>query len=162
MSLLREIEHYEVFFETPEIGDKFVTAGRTVTEADVVAFAGLSGDFNSLHTDAEYAQGTLHKQRLAHGMLVLSIMSGLCTRLPVMKCMERTILGLANLECRWKRPTFIGDTLHIVLEIIDKKPSHKPDRGTIVMRRTAVNQRDETVLESDWSLVIRRQNKAQT
>ena len=157
MSILQDIESYEVHFETLSIGDTFTTAARTVTEADIVAFAGLSGDYNALHTDAEYAAGTPHGGRIAHGLLVLSIVSGLSTRLPVMKCMERTILGLASLQCRWRRPTKIGDTIHVVLEVVDKQPGAKSDRGCVVLRRTAINQRGEAVMESDWSLILRRQ-----
>lgn len=157
MSVLQDIEKYEVYFETLTIGDKFKTAGRTVTESDIVSFAGLSGDYNALHTDAEYAATTPHGERIAHGLLVLSIVSGLSTRLPVMKAMERTILGLANLQCRWRRPTKIGDTIHVVLEVVEKNPGAKNDRGSVVLRRTAVNQRGETVMESDWSLILRRQ-----
>jgi len=74
-----------------------------------------------------------------------------------MKAMERTILGLANLQCRWRRPTKIGDTIHVVLEVAEKNPGAKNDRGSVVLRRTAVNQRGETVMESDWSLILRRQ-----
>lgn len=157
MSVLQDIEKYEVYFETLAIGDKFKTAGRTVTESDIVSFAGLSGDYNALHTDAEYAATTPHGARIAHGLLVLAIVSGLSTRLPVMKAMERTILGLANLQCRWRRPTKIGDTIHVVLEVAEKNPGAKNDRGSLVLRRTAVNQRGETVMESDWSLILRRQ-----
>lgn len=160
MSVLKEIESFEVYFETLEPGERFVTPKRTVTEADIVAFAGLSGDYNALHTDAEFAASTIHKQRIAHGLLVLAIASGLCTRLPVMKAMERTLLGLSNLQCRWRRPTFIGDTIHVVLEIVDKIPSEKPDRGTLLMRRAAYNQRGEVVMESEWKLVLRRSQKA--
>lgn len=157
MSVLRQIESFVVWFETLEVGERFETAGRTVTEADIVAFAGLSGDYNALHTDAQYAASTPHGQRIAHGLLVLSIVSGLSTRLPVMKCMERTILGLSNLQCRWRRPTRIGDTIHVVLEVVEKTPGAKADRGTVMLRRTAVNQHGEVVMESDWSLVLRRQ-----
>lgn len=144
------------YFNSIEIGMRFKTPGRTVTEADIVAFAGLSGDFNSIHLDAEFAGQSVHKQRIAHGLLVLSIMSGLSTRLAFMKALESTIIGLANLTCRWTRPTYIGDTLHIELEVLEKKPSSKPDRGTILLNRKAVNQRGETVLESDWAIVIKR------
>jgi acyl dehydratase len=136
---------------------QFTTSGRTVTEADIVAFAGLSGDFNPLHVDAEHAAQTIHKQRIAHGLLVLSVMSGLSTRLAFMGAIESTLIGLASLTCRWKRPTFIGDTLHIELEVMEKNASvSKTDRGTIILSRKAVNQRGETVLESDWALIIRK------
>ncbi|HYD70080.1 MaoC/PaaZ C-terminal domain-containing protein [Azospirillum sp.] len=158
--MLKDLENFTVYFETLAVGDRFRTAGRTVTEADIASFAALSADYNALHTDAEYARETPHGQRIAHGLLVLSIASGLCSRLPLMTFMERTILGLAGLECRWTRPTFIGDTIHVLLEIVGKEVSRKPDRGAVLMRRTAVNQRGETVMESDWRLVLRRQPAA--
>jgi acyl dehydratase len=154
-TLLEQIEHTTLYFEDLDVGDRFRTAGRTVTEADVVGFAGLSGDFNALHMDAAFAAGTPHGQRIAHGLLVLAIASGLATRLPLMKLIEPAVLGLAALECRWLKPTFIGDTLHVEVEIAQKEPGKKPDRGTLVMKRLAVNQRGETVMESTWRIVLR-------
>jgi acyl dehydratase len=154
-SLLESIERTTLYFDDLNVGDRFSTAGRTVTEADVVGFAGLSGDFNSLHMDAAFAASTPHGQRIAHGLLVLAIASGLSTRLPLMKLIEKSILGLASLECRWSKPTFIGDTLHVEVEIAQKEPGRKPDRGTLVMKRSAVNQRGETVMESTWRIVLR-------
>ena len=160
MSILQEIQDYRVFWETLNVGDRFVSPARTITEADIVAFAGLSGDYNALHTDAAFAATTVHGQRIAHGLLVLSITSGLSTRLPVMKAMETTIIGLAELRCRWRKPSFIGDTIRVELTVDGKTESKKPDRGTIVLRRTARNQHDEAVLESDWSLVVKREQTA--
>jgi acyl dehydratase len=154
-TLLAAIESTTLYFDDLDAGARFETAGRTVTEGDIVAFAGLSGDFNSLHMDAEVAATTPHGQRIAHGLLVLSIVSGLSTRLPLMKLIEKAILGLAGLECRWLRPAFIGDTLHVVVEIVAKEPGRKPDRGTLVMKRTAVNQHGETVMESTWRIVLK-------
>ncbi|MDX5361563.1 MAG: MaoC family dehydratase N-terminal domain-containing protein [Alphaproteobacteria bacterium] len=159
--MLREIENYKVYFDTLEVGERFVSEGRTVTERDIIAFAGLSGDFNALHIDAEYAATTQHGQRIAHGLLVLSIASGLSTQMPVMKFMSSTIVGLANLECRWLKPTFIGDTIHVVLEVTEKVPSRsKPDRGTLVLSRKAVNQRGETVMDSVWKLILKKSDAA--
>jgi acyl dehydratase len=108
MTTLDEIERFEVYFETLEIGQRFVSPRRTVTEADVVNFAGLSGDYNGLHTDAVLAAETQHCERIAHGLLVLAITSGLSTRLPAMRGMERTLIGLKNLQVQWKAPTKIG------------------------------------------------------
>jgi acyl dehydratase len=160
MSVLDEIETFEVFFDTLLVGQTFRTPGRTVTEADIVNFAGLSGDYNAVHMDAAHAAGTIHGERIAHGLLVLAIASGLCTRLPLMRAMEKTLLGLANLQCRWLRPTKIGDTLHVVIEITETKASSKPDRGSVTMTRTAVNQRGESVMESEWALVLKRSGEA--
>ncbi len=154
-TLLETIENTTLYYDDIQVGDRFRTAGRTVTEADIVAFAGLSGDFNSLHVDAEFAATTANGQRIAHGLLVLAITSGLATRLPLMKLIEKSILGLAGLECRWLKPTFIGDTLHVDVEVVAREPGRKPDRGTLVLKRAAVNQRGETVMESLWRLVLK-------
>lgn len=154
-SLLETIEGTTLYFEDLEIGDRFVTGGRTVTEADIVGFAGLSGDFNALHMDAEFAARTQHGKRIAHGLLVLAITSGLASRLPLMKLIEKAIIGLAGLECKWTRPAFIGDTLHVVVEITGKEPGRQPDRGTFTMKRSAVNQQGDTVMESLWRLVLK-------
>ena len=75
-----------------------------------------------------------------------------------MKFLESSILGLANLECKFRRPCKIGDTLSVRLSIVDKQPGKKPDRGTLVMSRVAVNQRGEDVMESTWYLVVRTRN----
>ena len=154
-NLLAAIENTTLYFDDLSVGDRFETSGRTVTEGDIVAFAGLSGDFNSLHMDAEFATSTPHGQRIAHGLLVLAMVSGLATRLPLMKLMEKAILGLAGLECKWFKPVFIGDTLHVAVEIVDKEQGRNPDRGTLVMKRSAVNQRGETVMESIWRIVLK-------
>lgn len=156
MSMLQDIEDYVVYFDDLNVGDKFKTPSRTITEADVTNFACLSGDFNRLHVDLEYAKATQFGQRIAHGLCVLAIASGLTTRLPLIKFIEKTLIALANLECRWVKPTFIGDTIHVDVEIIAKEETSKPDRGLIVMRRTAVNQRAEAVMESEWKLMMRR------
>lgn len=153
--LLRRIDDYVACFEDLEVGDTFLTSGRTVTEADVVNFAGLSADYNSLHVDAAFAAGTPHQGRIAHGLLVLAISSGLCTRLPVMKFLEPSILGLADLQCRFRRPCRIGDTIKVRMTVTDKQPGRKPDRGTVTLSRVAQNQHGEDVMESVWQIVLR-------
>lgn len=152
--LLQTLETASIGYDELSPGDRFVTAGRTVTEADIVNFAGLSADYNQLHTDAEFAAQTPHGKRIAHGLLVLSIMSGLCTRLPVNKFMEKSIIGLAGLQAKWLRPVFIGDTLRVQVEVLAKEPGRKPGRGTVVFKRAALNQKDETVLETEWRIVM--------
>jgi len=144
-----------LYFEDLSVGTTCVSAGRTVTEADIVAFAGLSGDYNQLHVDEQFAEKTVHGGRIAHGMLVLSILSGLSTRTSLMQGLGETIVGLVGLECRFKKATKIGDTLHVRLTVAELKPTSKGGRGIVVLHRDAVNQRDEVVLESVWSLMIR-------
>jgi acyl dehydratase len=154
-ALLAGLDGASLHFEDLETGDTFVSPARTVTEADVVNFAGLSGDYHALHTDETYASGTPFGRRIAHGMLVVSISSGLVSRLPLMRLLERTTLGLAGVECRFVRPTFIGDTIRVSLAIAGKTPGRKPDRGTVEMRRTVLNQHGEAVVEGVWKIVVR-------
>lgn len=156
MTDLNEIDRFDVYFEDLGIGQQFKSQGRTLTEADIVNFAGLSGDFNALHMDESYAATSQHGTRIAHGLLVLAIASGLSSRMTLMRGMERTLLGLANLQCRWLKSTKIGDTLHVAAEILELTPSSKPDRGTVVMRRSAINQHGEVVMESEWKIVLKR------
>lgn len=153
--LLTRLDGYIVTYDDLAVGDTFVTSARTVTEADVVNFAGLSADYNALHTDAEFAGSTQHGGRIAHGLLVLAISSGLCTRLPLMKFMEPSIIGLADLHCRFRRPCRIGDTIRVRMRVEDKQPGRKPGRGTVTLSRVALNQREEEVMESTWQLVLK-------
>lgn len=147
------------YFEDLAVGMVYESAARTVTEADVVAFAGLSGDYNALHVDEVYAAGTVHGGRIAHGLLVLSILSGLCTRVSLMQSLGETIVGLGGLECKWKRATRIGDTLHVRLEITSLRRTSRGDRGVVVFQRNAINQDGEVVLESIWTLIVACRDK---
>jgi acyl dehydratase len=149
-----------LWFEDLRAGDSFMTGGRTVTEADVVNFAGLSGDFHSLHMDETYAAATPLKRRIAHGMLVVSMTAGLVARLPIMRGLERSTIGLAGVDCRFLRPTFIGDTIRVQLEVVETQEGRKPDRGTVAMRRRVMNQEDTVVVEGLWTLVVRRRAAA--
>ena len=96
-----------MYFEEFEVGQQIVSAGRTVTESDIVSFAGLSGDFNQIHIDAQYSEGSLAGQRVAHGLLIIAIASGLAAQTGVM---EGTVLYFREIT-NWKfvKPIFIGD-----------------------------------------------------
>ncbi|VTY35182.1 Bifunctional protein PaaZ [Xylophilus ampelinus] len=137
------------------LGDNFRTPGRTITETDVVNFAGLSGDFNRLHVDAEYASSTSFHQRIAHGLLVLSVLSGLTTQSADYRALEPWILGLLDVSCRFPKPTFIGDTIHVQVTVVERTPTSKPGRCVVVFRREAVNQRGEIVVQADFKMLIR-------
>lgn len=136
-------------------GDAFRTAGRTITEADVVNFACLSGDFNRLHVDAEYAASTNFGQRIAHGLLVLSVLSGLTTQSSGYRALEPWILALLDVSCRFPKPTFIGDTVHVQVTVVERTPSSRPGRSIVVFRREAVNQRGEVVVQADFKMMVR-------
>jgi acyl dehydratase len=152
---LARLGNQPLYFDDLSAGFSCMSAGRTVTEADIVAFAGLSGDYNQLHVDQQFAEKTVHGARIAHGLLVLSILSGLSTRTPLMQGLGETIVGLANLECRFKKPTRIGDTIHVRITVADLKTTSKGDRGIVVLNREAINQAGDVVLESVWTLMVR-------
>ncbi|MFV0512125.1 MAG: MaoC family dehydratase [Jhaorihella sp.] len=149
------IDDSTIYFEDLREGDQFRTPARTITEADIVAFAGLSADYNSLHVDADYALGSQYGQRIAHGLLVLAITSGLTTRLPLIMRMGPALVGLLNLECRWSKPTFIGDTLHILVTVESLTLSSSGDKGVVMLRRDAINQRGEQVMVSHWKILVK-------
>lgn len=149
------------YFEDLAEGMESESAARTITEADIVAFAGLSGDYNALHIDEVYASETVHGGRIAHGLLVLSILSGLCTRVPLMQSLGGTIVGLGGLECKWKRATRIGDTLHVRLKVTNLRLTSSGRRGVVTMQRDALNQDGEVVLESEWTLIVACRNEEQ-
>ena len=146
------------YFEDMQIGEREVSMGRTVTEADIVNFAGISGDFNTLHTDAEYAKNSFAGQRVAHGLLPLCIGSGLYTRTAYNLSMLETLTAFTELKnFKFKKPVLIGDTVHVEMELVEKIDS-KPGAtsGKIIQHRAIVNQRGETVQEGDFVLLIKK------
>jgi acyl dehydratase len=148
-----------LYFDDLRVGMRLETQARTVTEADIVHFAGISGDFNPLHTDATFAAATPFGQRIAHGLLVLSMVTGLHSR-------EGWFDGstLAFLEIsgwRFLKPVFPGDTVRAALEILELRPTSKPDRGVVRYRNQVYNQRGELVQEGDFVLLLRRRHDAE-
>ena len=144
-----------IFFDDLTVGEVHRTAARTITEADIVSFAGLSGDYNGLHVDAEYAASTPFGGRIAHGLLVLSVSSGLCTRLALSEGLQPNIEGLLDLQCTWPAPTKIGDTVHVLLTITHLKRTSQPHRGVVTMARNTFKQDGTQVMDSTWKLLIR-------
>ncbi len=140
------------YFEEFEIGDVVESAARTVTETDVMIFAGLSGDYNQLHTDDEFAKGTPFGERIAHGLLVLSIVSGLASRLGFI---EGTVLAFRGLEWKFSAPVKFGDTVRARFEVSEKKEMPRLGGGAVTLKVTVLNQRDETVQKGTWTALIR-------
>ncbi|RMG98062.1 MAG: dehydratase [Chloroflexi bacterium] len=141
-----------LYFEDFEVGQTVVTAGRTVTESDVMLFAGLSGDFNQIHTDAEYAAGDTFGQRIAHGLLVQSIATGLAVRTGVI---EGTVLAFRELDCKFSLPVFLGDTVHVKIEVIEKKALPRLGGGNITMKYSVINQHGKTVQRGNWVMLVK-------
>ncbi len=141
------------YWEEIEVGEEYRSPGRTVTEADIVNFAGLSGDWNILHTDAESMKHSLYGERIAHGLLGLAIQAGLSAR-----AMPRPFATLAFTGIRWrfKGPIRIGDTISVQLRVREKREGTKPDRGLLVLSRQVLNQRGEVVQEGETDLLIAR------
>ena len=141
-----------LYFEDFSVGQKFFSTGRTITESDIVAFAGLSGDYNQIHTDAQFAAHTPYEQRIAHGLLVTSIASGLIMQSGLI---EGTTLAFREIN-NWKfaKPTFIGDTVHVETEIQGIKALPRLGGGAVEIALFVINQKDETVMKGVWMVLI--------
>ncbi len=141
-----------MFFEEFEVGHRINTASRTVTETDIVLFAGLSGDFNQIHIDAEYSKTTPFGARVAHGLLGLSIASGLVVQTGFM---EGTIMAFREIN-EWKfiKPIFIGDTIHVETEVKEVKAIPRIGGGSIVIVLDVKNQSGDTVMKGSWTALI--------
>jgi acyl dehydratase len=140
------------FFDDIQVGEEYESPGRTVTEADIVLFAGLSGDYNVLHTDAEFMKQSIFGERIAHGLLGLAIQAGLFTRAGI----PYATLGTGTLRWKFKGPIKIGDTIRVRATVSAKKETEKPDRGVVTVERQVLNQRDEVVQEGETDLVVER------
>ncbi len=141
-----------LYFEELEAGWSVSTKGRTITETDVVSFAGLTGDYNPLHTDAEFARQTEFGQRIAHGALVLSIAIGLTYQAGFM---EETVMAFLSLEWKYSAPVFIGDTIHCEVKIIDLKPMPRLGGGKVTLSVRIVKQDGTVVQRGEWVVLVR-------
>jgi 3-hydroxybutyryl-CoA dehydratase len=143
------------YFEEFEAGQIINTAGRTVTESDIVTFAGLSGDFNQIHTDASFSKETPFGQRVAHGLLVLSIASGLAMRTGVL---EGTVLAFREInEWKFVKPVYIGDTVSVELEVVEKKALPRIGGGAIKIDLEVKNQEGTAVMKGVWTVLVASQ-----
>lgn len=142
-----------LYFEEFSAGQFATSVGRTITEADIVTFAALSGDWNQLHTDAKYAADSFFGQRVAHGLLVLSIASGLIMRLGVL---EGTALAFREIGA-WKfsQPVFIGDTICVRVTVADTSPMRRLGGGLVTVKVEILNQDDKIVQRGTWGVLVR-------
>lgn len=140
-------------FEDFTVGQSFETTGRTVGEADVLMFAGLSGDYTRIHMDAEFAKNSIFGGRVAHGALGIAIMTGLLTQLGTM---TDTAMGLLEITCRFTAPLRFGDTIRVRQTVADKRETSKPDRGIVTFNLALLNQRDESVIVGSEKIMVRR------
>jgi len=141
-----------MYFEEFVLGQEILSPARTVTETDVVQFAGLSGDYNVLHTDAEFAKSTPYGQRIAHGLLGLSIASGLAARAGFIEGTAQAFMGL---NWKFRAPIFLGDTIRLLTKVSRLRPMPSMGGGVVVFELTVLNQRDETAQEGEWTLLVK-------
>lgn len=149
---MSEREPRGMYFEDLELGSKIISVGRTITETDVVNFAGLSGDYNQIHTDQTHAVEQGFGQRVAHGLLILSIASGLAVQTGFM---EGTVMAFRDLDTKFSAPVFFGDTIYVTLEISELKPLAKLGGGQVKLKVTIRNQDDKAVQKGTWTMLIK-------
>jgi len=149
-----------IYFDELKVGDSFEAPGRTVTETDIVMFAGLTGDYNYNHTNVEAAKKKVFGERIAHGLLLLTLTRGLMFRSKVIGTdAELSFLGIPALT--FNSPVKIGDTIHVnftVKELIEDE--HQRDRGVVLFQCETLNQNDVSTLTSTFKSLIAKKPKA--
>ena len=141
---------FNKYFEDYKLEDTWNSKGRTITEADIVMFSALSGDWFPLHTNIEYAKETQYKERIAHGMLVLSVTTGLVQFEPGI------VVAFYGMDkVRFTNPTFIGDTIQLSGKVIDLK-SKGPNQGVVTVLQEVKKQTDETVAVFEMKLLVNK------
>ena len=141
-----------LYFEEFSVGQKLTTRARTVTEGDIMNFAGLTGDYNQIHTDAHFAAGTQFGQRIAHGLLGLSVAVGLLMRTGVL---EGTVIAFREItEWKFIKPVFIGDTVHALMEMKELKAMPRIGGGLAMVGIEVQNQGNEQLMKGTLTLLV--------
>ncbi|MFP3929207.1 MAG: MaoC/PaaZ C-terminal domain-containing protein [Desulfobacteraceae bacterium] len=147
------------YFDDCGIGEHAVTPARTVTESDVVWFAGLTGDWNPIHTDKELASRSEFGGRIAHGMLILALGTGLITRIPLGGFLPKSLIAVVGIDrVRLVKPVMIGDTIHVECEMLEAK-SMTGGKGLLEVRFRIINQAGETVQTGRWKCLAGRRSE---
>ncbi len=139
------------------VGQRYVTPGRTITEADIAAFAGHTGDYNPVHADEEFARATEFGGRIAHGPLGIGIAFGLASRLDLI---DGTVVALLGVNWDFQAPTRAGDTVRAVIDVVGTRAVKNPEHGLIELAITLVNQRETVVQSGAARLLMRRSRPA--
>ncbi|MCB0326464.1 MAG: MaoC family dehydratase N-terminal domain-containing protein [Bdellovibrionales bacterium] len=140
----------KIYFEDFELGHKWSSVGRTITETDIVQFAGISGDYNPLHMDQEFAKEGMFGERIAHGLLGLAIASGIGDGEK-----PAAVMAFMSVDWKFKAPVLIGDTLHCESEILKKRAASSGDRGIVVIEKKMINQKNQVTQEGTFTLLIK-------
>ena len=141
-----------LYFEEFNVGQKIMTGDRTVSDRDIMAFADLTGDNNRIHTDAEFSKAGPFGQRIAHGLLGLSIASGLAWRTGIL---DGTVIAFREVN-EWKfiKPVFIGDVVRAELNVTEAKPLPRIGAGSVVISVELKNQKEETCMKGSWTMLV--------
>lgn len=148
-----------LYFEDLSPGQSFTSNSRTVTEADVVGFAGLSGDFNPIHMDTESTKDGMYGQRVAHGILGISIATGLLDRMGLFKESMAAMLSID--EWRFVKPIFIGDTIRLQVDIESTRLTSSGRTG-VVRRRMQLSKQDGSLVQEGIITVLVKCRSTQT
>ena len=141
-----------LYFEEFTVGQKIITGDRTVSEQDIMSFADLTGDNNRIHTDAEFSKAGPFGQRIAHGLLGLSIAMGLAWKTGIL---EGTVIAFREVG-QWKfiKPVFIGDSLRAELNVTETKPLPRIGAGSVVITVELKNQKEEVCMRGTWTMLV--------
>jgi len=147
------------YFDDFTVGEEMVTGRRTITTTDIVNFACLSGDFNDVHTNHEYARTTPYGEPIAHAPLVFAVAAGLNYASGIN---DGTLLGVLGIDkWRMKGPVKNGDTIHVRTKVIATRASgSRPDAGIVTFERQFVNQHGQAVQEMEITILYRRRPSA--
>jgi 3-hydroxybutyryl-CoA dehydratase len=140
------------WFEEFNEGLSMESRGRTVTEADIVSFAGLSGDFNPMHTDAEYAKGTQFGARVAHGALIFSMMTG---QLYQLGFLEGTVIAFTSFEMKLRAPVYIGETIKVTSTVSKRRAMPAAGGGFVTFDVKVINQKGELVQKGELTVLVK-------
>ena len=139
------------YYEDFEIGQSFSSPGRTITETDCVMFTMLSGDWNPLHSNAEFAANSHFGQRVINGAFGLALVFGMTSRLGLFEGSGRGLLGLD--EWRFKSPMFIGDTVHVEMKVLGKRLSSRAGVG-VLERQFTIRKHEGTIVQQGRSAML--------
>ena len=141
-----------LYFEEFSVGHKMLTETRTITEQDIMTFAALSGDDNRIHTDPEFSKTTLFGRQVAHGLLGLSIASGLAWQTGIL---DGTVIAFREVnEWKFVKPVFIGDTIYVELEVKETKALPRIGGASVTITLEVKNQNDEVCHRGQWTVLM--------
>jgi acyl dehydratase len=143
----------DMYFEDYQLNEEFSSQERIISEEDIIEFARLTDDYNPIHLDPQYARNSIYEKRIAHGMLGLSVISGLAFSLGLS---EKTTLAFRALEWKFREPIYIGDSIRAVFKVNKKRIITNQQGGLIIFKVRALNQSERLIQTGKWSLIIER------